>query len=118
MTSSEWAVRWHYRHAVVTMPAEIDATNAASVETFLAQLSAERPEIISADLTGTTFCDSAGVRAITLAYQRAIGQGIQIRLVVGDSPVSRIFDLTGLDKILPIYPDVLQSLAVAAAEPR
>ncbi len=102
------------------MPAEIDATNAADAEAFLLALIGQAPEFITADLTGTTFCDSAGVRVILVAHRGAAAAGLEFRLAVGESPVSRILDLTGVDQVVPLYHDVLASLADAAkdADPR
>jgi anti-anti-sigma factor len=96
------------------MPAEIDATNAADVEAFLLALIGQAPEFITADLTETTFCDSAGVRAIVVAHRSAVAARPEFRLAVGESPVSRILDLTGVDQVVPVYHDVLASLAASS----
>jgi len=73
-------------------------------------LADQAPELITADLTGTTFCDSAGVHALTRAHQGAVARGGELRLAVGDSPVARILELTGLDQIIPVFRGVRQSL--------
>ena len=62
-------VRWSDRHAIVTMPAEIDVTNSSDVSDLLAAVAGESPEVITADMTATTFCDSAGVNALARAYE-------------------------------------------------
>jgi anti-sigma B factor antagonist len=114
------AVGWAGRHAVITMPEEIDLANAPLVRTALLALADQDAELITADLTGTVFCDSAGVHAITRAHQRAAEAGGELRLAVGGSPVARILELTGLDQIIPVFPGVQQSLdtprAAAAAD--
>jgi anti-anti-sigma factor len=79
---------------------------------------AERtPELITADLTGTVFCDSAGVYVLTRTHELVAAKGGELRLAIGDSPVARIFELTGLDQIMPVYRDVQQSLDTPRAEP-
>ena len=44
MTGEDLAVRWSGRHAVVTMPEEIDLTNAPGVAAALAAVSGNRPK--------------------------------------------------------------------------
>jgi sigma-B regulation protein RsbU (phosphoserine phosphatase) len=104
-------VAWSGRHAVVTIPAEVDLTNAADVSDLLIAVAGESPEVITADLTATVFCDSAGVRALVRAHERADAGGSELRLALGDSPTARIIQLTGLDQIVPVYRSVQQSLA-------
>ena len=104
-------VRWSDRHAIVTMPAEIDATNSSDVSDLLAAVAGESPEVITADMTATTFCDSAGVNALARAYEVAAAGGIELRLALGDSPATRVIRLIGLDQVMPLYHDVQQSLA-------
>jgi anti-anti-sigma factor len=88
--------------AIITMPAEIDAANADQVRQAL--LSAASPDVtvLIIDMSGTTFCDSAGVHAIIAAYRQAAVAGTQLRLVT--TSVLRIFQMTGADQLIPIYP--------------
>ena len=81
------------------------------VAAALAAVSGQSPEVITADLTATSFCDSAGVEALAGASQRAATAGAELRLAIGDSPVARILQLTGLDAVMPIYRDAGHSLA-------
>jgi anti-anti-sigma factor len=109
------AVRWSGRHAVVTMPEEIDVTNAPGAAAALAAVSGQSPEVITADLTATSFCDSAGIEALARASQLAATAGAELRLALGDSPVARILQLTGLDAVMPVYRDAGHSLATPPA---
>jgi len=111
VTGEDLAVRWSGRHAVVTMPEEIDVTNAPGLAAALAAVSGQSPEVITADLTATSFCDSAGIEALARASQLAATSGAELRLALGDSPVARILQLTGLDAVVPLYRDVGHSLA-------
>jgi sigma-B regulation protein RsbU (phosphoserine phosphatase) len=111
VTGEDLAVRWSGRHAVVTMPEEIDVINAPGVAAALDAVSGQSPEVITADLTATSFCDSAGIEALARASQLAATSGAELRLALGDSPVARILQLTGLDAVLPLYRDVGHSLA-------
>ena len=110
MTALEQDVRWSGRHAIVTMPEEIDLTNSGDLDGLLEAVIAESPETITVDLTATTFCDSAGIGVLARAHQLATDDGGELRIALGHSPVARILQLIGLDQIVPIYPDVQHSL--------
>jgi anti-anti-sigma factor len=113
MTEQEQDVRWSGRHAIVTMPTEIDLTNAADLDGLLAAVAAQSPEAITVDMAGTSFCDSAGINVLARAHQLAAEHGGELRIALGDSPVARIIQLIGLDEIVPVYRDVQQSLESA-----
>jgi anti-anti-sigma factor len=115
--SEDPRVRWSGRHAIVTMPAEIDVTNAPRAAELLSAAEAGSPEVITADLTSTVFCDSAGVEVLARARDLAAERGVELRLALGGSPVARILQLTGLDEVMPLYRDVPDSLATPPAQP-
>ena len=117
MTGQEIHVSWSGRHAIVSMPGEIDLGNSGDVDKQLKAVAGQAPDIITADLTGTVFCDSAGVYVLTRTRELVAAKGGELRLAMGDSPVARIFELTGLDKIMPVYRDVQQSLDTPRAQP-
>jgi phosphoserine phosphatase RsbU/P len=116
-TAQHRDVRWAGRHAIVTMPAELDTTNSSGVSELLATVAAQAPEVITADLTATTFCDSAGVYAIVRASELAAASGGELRIALGGSPAARIFQLIGADQLLPVYPNVQQSLDTPRGAP-
>ena len=67
---------------VVTMPDELDHTNAAHVNQQLAAAFARGAGVVIADFTPTVFCDSSGIREIVLARQRAAAAGAVLRVVI------------------------------------
>ncbi len=117
MTGQELHVSWSGRHAVVTMPEEIDLGNSRDVDEQLKAVAGQSPDLITADLTDTVFCDSAGVYVLTRAHELVAANGGELRLALGDSPVARIFELTGLDRLMPVYRDVQHSRDTPRAEP-
>jgi phosphoserine phosphatase RsbU/P len=110
-------IRWSGRHAVVTMPGETDVVNAADVAELISSAASGSPEVITADLTATLFCDSAGVEVLARASDMAAARGLEFRLALGGSPVARILQLTGLGEVVPLYRDVPHSLATPAVRP-
>jgi len=96
---------------VVTVPAELDLTIADGLrETLLGVLNAGALAVV-VDMTSTTFCDSAGIAAITRAVRRAVAHDATIRLAVTSPAVLRVLDLVGIDRLIDIYPDTSAALA-------
>ena len=92
------------RHpVVVTLPSEIDLTNASEVQDALGRALESGTDVVVADAAETTFCDCAGVRALIRAHRRAIAAGAKLR--VATSPeVRRILGLTGAGQVLDTCP--------------
>ena len=108
MSTEDYEVRRVGQHAVIRMPAEIDA--AIADETRQALLAAVIPgtAILVIDMSRTTFCDSAGLKAIIAAHARAAETGTQLRLVA--TAVLRIITIVGIDQLIPIYPTLEAAL--------
>jgi anti-anti-sigma regulatory factor len=65
-------------------------------------------------MTGTRFCDSSAIHALIAAHQRAQGEGGELRLVVpADGAVPRVLTLTGVDRVIPCFASVEESLPKA-----
>jgi anti-sigma B factor antagonist len=119
MTAEGSGLRWMGEQAVVTVPAEIDATNASEVRQALLAAAGQDAAVLIIDMSGTTFCDSAGVQAIITTSNQAAAAHIQLRLVA--TAVLRILTLVGVDQLVPIYPTLEAALAgtpTAAASAR
>ena len=97
------------QHGVVTVPAEVDVTNIGEVRQALLSAARQDVPVLIIDMSGTTFCDSAGVHAIVAAYQEAAAAGTELRLVA--TAVLRILTMVGVDQLIPIYPDLEAALA-------
>jgi anti-anti-sigma factor len=91
------------------MPAEIDAVNAETIRHQLQSAASLRAAVVIIDMSGTTFCDSAGVQAIIAAYRQAAADGTELRLVA--TAVLRILTVVGVGQLVPIYPPLETALA-------
>lgn len=111
MTRPVDRLRWFGLHAVITMPPEIDATNADEVRQALASAVGHDAAVLVIDMSETTFCDSAGVQAILAARKQAASTGTQLRLAA--TAVLRILTLIGVDQLIPVYPTLEAALAGA-----
>ena len=96
---------------VVVLPQEIDVTNADEAHQQLAEALTPGVATVIADLTSTTFCDSAGVHAIMHAHELAAARDIDLRLAVSaDGSVRRVLQLTGAMRIMPVHSSVAEAM--------
>jgi anti-sigma B factor antagonist len=102
--------------SVITLPTEIDAANAGQVTDQLKAAAAAGPPLLIADMTFTTFIDSSGIRAVLRVCQQARRSGTELRLVVPSAQVLRTLAITGVDRLLPIYPSVGAALTAPPAD--
>jgi len=109
MPAEDFKVRWVGPHAVVAMPAEIDALNAAKVCQELLSAVGLGAAVVVIDMSETTFCDSSGVQATIAAYRQAAANGTELRLVA--TAVLRILTVVGVSQLIPIYPTLESALA-------
>ena len=92
--------------AIVALPGEIDITNSAAMKASLLAV-LDDPGLVIADMTGTTFCDSSGLRMLIIARDRAEAGGCTLRIVIRpDSSVARSLAILGMDRMLPIYASI------------
>ena len=107
---------WIGQVAVVTLPAEIDVTNADVVREELAYVLNQGAALLIADLSRTSFCDSAGVSALVRTFRRAATSESSMRLVVSTPAVERVLSITGVDRLVDTFPSVAASLAGAGGQ--
>jgi anti-sigma B factor antagonist len=106
-----WAVQWAGKRAIVRFPDEVDANNAHDVrDRLVALIERDGARIVVADLSETTFCDSAGISALATARRKAVAHGAVFALVCSSPQVLRILELTGLDQMLPPFATVDEAL--------
>ena len=111
MSQERYPVLWIGQVAVVTLPPEIDVTNADMVREELASVLNQGAALLIADLSKTSFCDSAGVSALVRTFRRAATSESSMRLVVSTPAVERVLSITGVDRLLETFPSVAASLA-------
>jgi anti-sigma B factor antagonist len=115
MGGSEHLTRSWARPVVVTMPAEIDITNADRIGGELSSAIALGAAIVVADMAGTRFCNSSGISMLVLAHRQAAANGAELRLVVSSAAVLRALKLVRMESLLPIYPSLDAALTPEAA---
>jgi anti-sigma B factor antagonist len=102
---------------VVAAPEEIDITNAAGLRAALLQAAPLGNGTLVVDMSRTQFCDSAGLNVLVRAHKRTQADGGELLLVICGAAVLRIFAVTGIDHLIPIFPSLGQALTHTAAVP-
>jgi anti-sigma B factor antagonist len=100
---------------VVLAPEEIDITNAAVLRAALLAAAANGHQAFVVDMTRTRFCDSSGVHALVAAHRRAQAEHRRMLLAGPGAAVLRVFSITGLDRLIPIFASLDEALAHTAA---
>jgi anti-sigma B factor antagonist len=116
VSQERYPVLWIGQVAVVTLPEEIDVTNADMVRDELLSVMNQGATLLIADMSKTNFCDSAGVRALVRVFRQASSSASAMRMVVSTPAVQRVLSITGVDRLVDIFPSVAASLA-GEAEP-
>jgi anti-sigma B factor antagonist len=104
---------------VVAVPAEIDVTTTEHLDAVLLGAIRDGHPAVVVDMTGTRFCDSSGIHTLLRAHKRAVAEGAELRLVVpAGGAVRRVFDLFGLDLLVPCFSGLPEALAQPTAAGR
>lgn len=101
---------WDGRVAVATLPEELDVTNADETREQLLTIINQGATVLVADMTRTTFCDSAGVTALVRAFRRATEGGTKFRLAVSRPAVLRVLEITGVDRLIDVFGTLAEAL--------
>jgi anti-sigma B factor antagonist len=97
---------------VVTAPEEIDITTAEQLRAVLLCAAARGHATVVVDMARTRFCDSAGLTVLVRAHKQAVSEGDGLRLVITPGGVvARIFAITRLDLVFPMFTCLDEALA-------
>lgn len=88
---------------VVSVTGELDVATAPGLRNQIVKLASNGTSKLLLDLSGVEFLDSTGLGVIIGALKRLKGLGGELRLCGGEPGIRRVFELTGLDKILHLY---------------
>jgi anti-sigma B factor antagonist len=90
--------------AVVTLSGELDAYDAPALRKSFQTLTESETHVIVLDLSAVTFLDSTILGALVGLLRRVREGRGELRAVLPDSTARRIFEITGLDAALDVWP--------------
>jgi anti-anti-sigma factor len=90
----------HDQGRLIVVPAgELDI---ATVEPMREALAGRAPgEDVEIDLRGLSFLDTSGLQLIVEAHRQARDEGYELRILPGTDEVQRVFEIAGLERVLP-----------------
>jgi anti-sigma B factor antagonist len=98
------------RTLIFRLRGSFDIATAPSVRAALTDASDEKRDVV-VDLTGLEFLDSTGLGALIGAHRRATEGGGSLRLIASEGPILRLLNITGLIRVLAVYPSLEDALA-------
>ncbi|WP_327085450.1 STAS domain-containing protein [Nonomuraea sp. NBC_01738] len=107
---------------VVTVEGELDATNSAVLDAYVADVHPRGEAALILDLTAMTFLDSSGLHLLTRLHVRAEERGGALHLAAPHERVRRLLAITGTDRLLTAHDTLGHALLaaglIAGVEPR
>lgn len=88
---------------VYRLRGSLDLATSPSVRAALMEAAGEGKHDLIVDLTKLEFLDSTGLGALIGAHRRALEHGGKVRLAVGEGPIARLLNITGLIRVFPVY---------------
>jgi len=93
----------------LTLTGEIDVYTAPSLKKELVELIEGGCSNVIVDLEGVAFIDSSGLGVLVSGLRRARERDGSVRIVCSRDSVLKIFRITGLDKVFPIFPNIAEA---------
>jgi anti-sigma B factor antagonist len=91
---------------VVAARGEVDVATAPALRDGLDEALDGGPGPVVVDLTGVTFIDSTGLGVLIGARRRCDEVGRELRVVVSEPRILKVFEITGLTELFTIHPSL------------
>ena len=97
------------RH-VIALTGEVDLYTAPELKTQMLDVIANGAMDVIVDFTQTTFIDSTTLGVLVGGVKRLREKGGRLSIVCNDRNITKIFEITGLDRVFTIYPTRSEAL--------
>src|ERR1700750_2832557 len=89
---------------VIALSGEVDLYTAPEFKQQLLDVIAKGAKTVVVDFSNTTFIDSTTLGVLVGGVKRLRANDGQLSLVCSDRTLTKIFEITGLDRGFPLYP--------------
>lgn len=113
LVTSEWLT---IETAVVRPQGELDLDSASDLQRALSDVIEHGATDVLVDLEHTTFIDSMTIGVLLGAVRRLQQRGGELRIACADPNITRIFEITLLDRVFAIYPSREAALGSSAVD--
>jgi anti-sigma B factor antagonist len=97
------------RH-VIALAGEVDLYTAPELKTQMLEVIGDGAMDVIVDFTNTTFIDSTTLGVLVGGVKRLREKGGRLSIVCSDRNITKIFEITGLDRVFTIYPTRAEAL--------
>ena len=101
---------------VISLAGEVDLYTAPEFKQQLLEVIGQGGKDVVVDFSNTTFIDSTTLGVLVGGVKRLRSNDGQLSLVCSDRNITKIFEITGLDRVFPIYKsrdEALQNVGTA-----
>ena len=105
---------------VISLAGEVDLYTAPEFKQQLLEVIGQGGTEVVVDFTDTTFIDSTTLGVLVGGVKRLRSNDGQLSLVCNDRNITKIFEITGLDRVFTIYPtrdDAVAKLGTTGSAP-
>jgi anti-sigma B factor antagonist len=100
---------------VIALAGEVDLYTAPEFKQQLLDVIAKGGKEVIVDFSDTTFIDSTTLGVLVGGIKRLRTNEGQLSLVCSDRNITKIFEITGLDRVFTIYPSREEAVATIGA---
>lgn len=90
---------------------DIDCYRSPLVLEEIFRLIAKGESDVILNLNAVDYVDSYGLGALVAVHNRCIGQGGSMRVLCANRSIWRVFDITGLQRLFPVYKEDVALMA-------
>src|SRR5215211_3673279 len=95
---------------VISLAGEVDLYTAPEFKQQLLDVISQGGRNVIVDFTDTTFIDSTTLGVLVGGVKRLRSNDGQLALVCSDRNITKIFEITGLDRVFSIYPTRVEAV--------
>ena len=99
---------------VISLAGEVDLYTAPEFKQQLLDVISQGATYVVVDLTDTTFIDSTTLGVLVGGVKRLRSNDGRLSLVCSDRNITKIFEITGLDRVFDIYATRQEAVAQTA----
>jgi anti-sigma B factor antagonist len=96
---------------VLAVTGEIDLSKAPDLRERIMHLASAGDDLAVVDLTEVTFLDSTALGVLVSGLKRMRSSGGDLRLVVNRPNLVKVFEITGLLELFPLFPSRAEAVA-------
>ena len=103
---------------VISLAGEVDLYTAPEFKQQLLEVIGQGGKQVIVDFSNTTFIDSTTLGVLVGGVKRLRTNDGQLSLVCSDRNITKIFEITGLDRVFTIYPTRSEALEQISSSSR